>query len=190
MPKLSKKEGSTLNQSVTLWWCWKSIFVTQITEAGILGTWRRNPIIEFLEQFQRNFNFDKFFWFINIEICLKELQNLTLSYKKFSKQLFGDIIKRLWWTLFSKVADILYTLYWHTKWPKINNWIVSAINISYPKSTSQIPFIKLPLFLPNWQQVSPFIRGRNIFVHTDSFIFYNAVDSENGVFGARRISKF
>ena len=39
-------------------------------------------------------------------------------------------------------------------------------------------------------EVSPFIRGRNIFVHTESFIFYNAVDSENGVFGARRISKF
>ena len=108
VPKLSKKEGSTSNHSVTLWWCWKSIFVTQITEAGILGTWRRNPIIEFLEQFQRNFNFDKFFWFINIEICLKELQNLTLSYKKFNKQLFGDIIKRLWWTLFSSVVVILY----------------------------------------------------------------------------------
>ena len=139
----------------------------QSSEARILGTWRRNPIIEFLEQFQRNFNFDKFFWFINIEICLKELQNLTLSYKKFNKQLFGDIIKRLWWTLFSSVVVILYTLY---KLPKINNWMVWAINISYPKSTSQIPLIKLPLFMPNWQhgqklEVSPFIREEHPFTH-------------------------
>ena len=116
---------------------------TQSPEAGILSTWRWNPIIKFLEQFQRNFNFDRFFWFINIEICLKNLQNLL--YKKFNKQLFGDIIKILWWTLFSSVVVILYTLYWQTKWPKINNWMVSAINISYPKSTSQIPFFKAPL---------------------------------------------
>ena len=103
---------------------------------------------------------------------LEKLQNL--SYKSFNKQLFGDMIKRLWCALFSSMVVILFTLYCQTKLPKINNWMVSAINISYPKSTSQIPFFKAPLI---YAKLATCPKTRSFTIHSGGTSLYTLTHS-------------